>query len=220
MNNLIYEQTYSKIVEPVYGVKRDAVQDKEFESCVGHHTLSVLTRTNMTMHKSYTIDPDGCTDADDAFSVFTEDGKMYLAIHIADPTTYISLSSALWRDICNRVTTKYPSNRPPIHMMPASILSLAVWIFWSYTAILLWTSPLTKLWSLCALDKKPKIPIEVINIRIAIAANKYPRMKLGALPQFCFNQIVAANLLISNATPITMIGITAAEKIAVRPATE
>lgn len=125
MNNHIYEQTYSKIVEPVYGAKRDAVQDKIFELLVGHHALSVLTRTNMTMHKSYTIDPDGCTDADDAFSVFTEDGKMYLAIHIADPTTYIPLSSALWQDICNRVTTKYPSNRPPIHMMPASILSLA-----------------------------------------------------------------------------------------------
>ena len=79
----------------------------------------------MTKHESYTIDPVGCTDADDAFSIFTEGGKMYLAIHIADPTEYIPLSSALWRDMCNRVTTKYPSNRPPIHMMPTSVLSLA-----------------------------------------------------------------------------------------------
>jgi len=79
----------------------------------------------MTKHESYTIDPIGCTDADDAFSVFTENGKMYLAIHIADPTEYIPLSSSLWCDICKRVTTKYPSNRPPIHMMPASVLSLA-----------------------------------------------------------------------------------------------
>ena len=79
----------------------------------------------MTKHESYTIDPTGCTDADDAFSIFAEGEKMYLAIHIADPTEYIPLSSALWRDICKRVTTKYPSNRPPIHMMPASILSLA-----------------------------------------------------------------------------------------------
>jgi exoribonuclease R len=125
MNNQIYEQTYSQVVEPSYGAKRDAVQDNELELDVRKHEYSISTRTDMTKHESYTIDPIGCTDADDAFSVFTENDKMYLAIHIADPTEYIPLSSALWRDICKRVTTKYPSNRPPIHMMPASVLSLA-----------------------------------------------------------------------------------------------
>ena len=125
MNNQIYEQTYSQVVEPTYGEKRDQVQDKAFESDIGLHEYSILKRTDMTKHDSYTIDPVGCTDADDAFSVFTENGKMYLAIHIADPTEHIPLSSALWRDICNRVTTKYPSNRKPIHMMPTSVLSLA-----------------------------------------------------------------------------------------------
>lgn len=124
MNNKLYEDTYSKVVEPTYGEKRCQVQDKAFESDIGPHEYSILTRTDMTKHESYTIDPVGCTDADDAFSVFTENGKMYLAIHIADPTEHIPLSSALWRDICNRVTTKYPSNRMPIHMMPTSVLSL------------------------------------------------------------------------------------------------
>jgi len=125
MNNQIYEQTYSQVMEPTYGAKRDTDQDTMFESDIGPHEYSISTRIDMTKHKSYTIDPVGCTDADDAFSVFTENGKMYLAIHIADPTEHIPLSSALWRDICNRVTTKYPSNRPPIHMMPTSVLSLA-----------------------------------------------------------------------------------------------
>ena len=125
MNNQNYEQTYSQVVEPSYGIKRDAVQDHDLELDVRKHEYSISTRTDMTKHESYTIDPIGCTDADDAFSIFVEDGKMYLAIHIADPTEYIPLSSALWRDICKRVTTKYPSNRPPIHMMPASVLSLA-----------------------------------------------------------------------------------------------
>jgi exoribonuclease R len=125
MNNQIYEQTYSQVVEPSYGAKRDPTQDAELELDVRKHEYSISTRTDMTKHESYTIDPIGCTDADDAFSVFTENGKMYLAIHIADPTEYIPLSSSLWRDICKRVTTKYPSNRPPIHMMPASVLSLA-----------------------------------------------------------------------------------------------
>ena len=121
MNNQLYEQTYSQVVEPTYGMRRD----KALEFDIGPHEYSISSRTDMTKHESYTIDPVGCTDADDAFSIFTEGGKMHLAIHIADPTEYIPLSSALWRDMCNRVTTKYPSNRPPIHMMPTSVLSLA-----------------------------------------------------------------------------------------------
>ena len=124
MNNQIYEQTYSQVVEPSYGMKRDNVKDRIMELDIRPHELSILTRTDMTKHDSYSIDPNGCTDADDAFSIFTEGGKMHLAIHIADPTEYIPLSSALWRDMCNRVTTKYPSNRQPIHMMPTSVLSL------------------------------------------------------------------------------------------------
>jgi exoribonuclease R len=123
MNNQFYEETYSQVVEPNYGTKRDHVLDAVLD--IGPHEYSISSRIDMTKHESYTIDPVVCTDADDAFSIFTEDGKMYLAIHIADPTDYIPLSSSLWRDMCNRVTTKYPSNRPPIHMMPASVLSLA-----------------------------------------------------------------------------------------------
>ena len=125
MNNQLYEQIYSQVVEPSYGMKRDKVLDAVLELDIRPHELSILTRTDMTKHESYSIDPNGCTDADDAFSIFTEGGKMHLAIHIADPTEYILISSSLWRDMCNRVTTKYPSNRPPIHMMPTSALSLA-----------------------------------------------------------------------------------------------
>lgn len=124
MNNQIYEQKYSDVVEPYYGTKRDPAQDAELELDVQKHTYSISCRIDMTKYESYTIDPNGCTDADDAFSVFTENGKMYLAIHIADPTEYIPLHSSLWRDICNRVTTKYPSNRKPIHMMPQKVLSM------------------------------------------------------------------------------------------------
>jgi exoribonuclease R len=125
MKNQLYEQRYSQVVEPTYGTKRDKVLDAVLELDIRPHEFSILTRTDMTKHESYSIDPIGCADADDAFSIFAEGGKMYLAIHIADPTEYIPLSSSLWRDMCNRVTTKYPSNRPPIHMMPTSVLSLA-----------------------------------------------------------------------------------------------
>jgi exoribonuclease R len=81
----------------------------------------------MTDYEVYSIDPEGCEDADDAFSIYTnhEDSKMFLAIHIADPTEYIHLHSDLWKDIVNRTTTKYLSNRKPIHMIPDSILKLS-----------------------------------------------------------------------------------------------
>jgi exoribonuclease R len=34
--------------------------------------------------KIYSIDPENCTDADDAFSIYKEDNYIHLIIHIAD----------------------------------------------------------------------------------------------------------------------------------------
>ena len=67
----------------------------------------------------------GCEDADDAFSIYVENEKLYLAIHIADPTEYINIKSDLWKDIVDRVVTRYPSNRKPVHMMPEKIMAKA-----------------------------------------------------------------------------------------------
>jgi len=125
MNNALYEETYSRVVEPIYGEKRDIDTDEELGGDIGLHDLSVTTRVDMTKYETYSIDPPGCTDADDAFSIYFENDKMYMAIHIADPTEYIPLQSNLWRDIYKRITTKYPSNRPPIHMMHHNVLSLS-----------------------------------------------------------------------------------------------
>ena len=75
----------------------------------------------------YTIDPEGCSDADDAFSIAPDivSGKLFLYIHIADPTEYICLSSSLWQQICLQKVSMYPSNRNPIHLMPEKILLLS-----------------------------------------------------------------------------------------------
>jgi exoribonuclease R len=51
------------------------------------------------MYKTYSIDPAGCEDADDAFSIYEENEKMFLAIHIADPTEYINVQSSLSPEI-------------------------------------------------------------------------------------------------------------------------
>ena len=128
MNNHLYEYNYSNIVEPKYGIKRNIVNDEILTNNISNiHLYSINNneRINMTSYDTYSIDPIGCKDADDAFSIYTENDKLYLAIHIADPTEYIELNSNLWKDIVNRITTKYPSNRVPIHMMPNKVLELS-----------------------------------------------------------------------------------------------
>jgi exoribonuclease R len=126
MNNGLYEDNYSNVVEPKYGNRRDNINDENLtKNILNKHSYSIHERVDMTMYDSYSIDPIGCKDADDAFSVYNENDKLYFAIHIADPTEYIELNSDLWKDIVNRTTTKYPSNRPPIHMMPDKVIELA-----------------------------------------------------------------------------------------------
>ena len=128
MNNQFYENTYSSVVECKYGEKRNTEIDDELTNNIENvHSYSINKheRFNMTYYDTYSIDPIGCKDADDAFSIYTENDKLYFAIHIADPTEYIELNSDLWKDIVNRTTTKYPSNRPPIHMMPDKVLELS-----------------------------------------------------------------------------------------------
>ena len=128
MNNELFEYNYTHIVEPKYGIKRDIVRDEVLtQNITTKHSYSIANteRIDMTSYDTYSIDPVGCKDADDAFSVYTENDKIYFAIHIADPTEYIELHSDLWKDIVNRTTTKYPSNRAPIHMMPNQVLELS-----------------------------------------------------------------------------------------------
>ena len=128
MNNQIYEDNYTNIVEPKYGNKRDISTDEILTSNISSNHAYSITQTerlDMTSYETYSIDPIGCKDADDAFSVYSENDKLYFAIHIADPTEYIDLNSNLWKDIVSRTTTKYPSNRAPIHMMPDQVLELS-----------------------------------------------------------------------------------------------
>jgi len=118
-----YEEKFNILIEPYYGNKRDFMKDNELlQSNILPHKYNVPERVDMTMYNTYSIDPDGCEDADDAFSIFEEHDKMFLAIHIADPTEYINIESSLWKDIEKRIVTKYPSFKSPIHMIPKEIM--------------------------------------------------------------------------------------------------
>jgi exoribonuclease R len=125
MNN-IYESTYNLNILPHYGNQRNQHDDIYLLNNNNYpHAYSIENRKDLTNLSVYTIDPPGCEDADDGFSVYEENNKLYLAIHIADPTEYIELNSELWKDIINRNITKYPSNRKPIHLMPNEIVELS-----------------------------------------------------------------------------------------------
>jgi len=128
MQNKFYEDNYSKVVETKYGIKRDIINDEILTNNISNphsYSINMNERVSMTSYDTYSIDPIGCKDADDAFSIYSKTNKLYLAIHIADPTEYIELNSNLWNDIVNRTTTKYASNREPIHMMPDKVLELS-----------------------------------------------------------------------------------------------
>jgi len=122
MNNEHYEQIYTKHIESLYGPRID---DDEFIYSHNANIYSINSRMDFTNIETYSIDPDGCEDADDAFSIYMEKHKLWLAIHIADPTEYIDIKSQLWQDIETRIITKYPSNRKPIHMLPHQLMEMS-----------------------------------------------------------------------------------------------
>ena len=122
----MFENNYTNIIEPIYGNKRDNTYDIQLTQNINEdHQFKIKERFDFTNIDVYSIDPEGCLDADDAFSIYETDNKLYLAIHIADPTDFIDINSKLWEDINNRTTTKYLSNRKPIHMMPDEVLELS-----------------------------------------------------------------------------------------------
>ena len=154
-----YNKKYDKFIDPLYGAKRDFDEDALLlQSNVIPHSYSVNERIDMSMHKTYSIDPAGCEDADDAFSIYEENEKLFLAIHIADPTEYINIQSSLWADIEKRVVTRYPSNKPPIHMIPNEIMEKSSLMVNQYGEIKLAITILTEI------DKNTYKPVGGIKL--------------------------------------------------------
>lgn len=125
MYNDEFNNYYEKNVLPLHGnIRNENIDALLLDNNKGENIYSIIDteRVDYTNIDTYSIDPDGCEDADDAFSIYEETGKLFLAIHIADPTHFITLESILWKDILGRVVTKYPLGCPPIHMMPHEIM--------------------------------------------------------------------------------------------------
>ena len=119
------ELEFSKKIEELYGDKRNSFEDITISKCIHQsHLFKIEQRKNLKHLEVFTIDPENSNDADDGFSFFYKNNQLHLAIHIADPTHFIPLHSPLWKNIQKRITTKYPSNREIISLLPKDLENL------------------------------------------------------------------------------------------------
>jgi len=101
-----------------------------------------------------------------------------------------------------------------------STFSFSVFIFSSNNAILSTSGALSAECSRCAFDKKPKIPIEVINIKITTAIDRYDLIRKGHSLQFLYNQDTVTSFDISSIEPIMTTGQKDPGNIWAKPITE
>jgi hypothetical protein len=73
---------------------------------------------------------------------------------------------------------------------------------------------------MCAFDKKPKIPIEVINININTANVRYDLSNIGAVFQLRYNQEAVTSLENSSEPPMITTGQKAPGNIKAKPIIE
>lgn len=193
---MAFDYNYDSYIEPLYGDKRIVEFDNILiQENVLPHKYTILDRVDMTTKNTYSIDPDGCEDADDAFSIYEDESKLFLAIHIADPTEYINPDSTLWHDIETRVVTRYPSNKSPIHMMPDDIMSKSSLMENKYGDIKFAITVLTEI------DKLTYLPIGKIKLLFTkIKVNNTNSLSyIEASKQLYSNDVIYNGIRISNA---------------------
>lgn len=84
---------------------------------------AIATRRDFRNEKTFTIDPNGANELDDAIHVKTgADGKIEIGIHIADVAHFIKANSLVDREAKKRGTAVYLMNRS-CNMLPPKIAS-------------------------------------------------------------------------------------------------
>ena len=84
-------------------------------------------RVNLRHLNVYTIDPVGCEDADDGFSIeieegYTTDERFNIYVHIADPTAYMKKYDNIFNFTLDNCVSQYPSFVSPKHMLSPYLL--------------------------------------------------------------------------------------------------
>jgi protein SSD1 len=100
---------------------------------------SLAARRDFRNEKTFTIDPNGANELDDAIHVKTEDdGKIEIGIHIADVAHFIKANSLVDREAKKRGTAVYLMNREPSPIFPPVLFTRPPrhygphFFFWSY----------------------------------------------------------------------------------------
>ena len=82
----------------------------------------INNRLDLTHLEVISIDPINCTDADDAFSIWSENNNIHLMIHIADPTSCFNINDSIFKNILQNGQTIYLSGKEPYHMFNDNII--------------------------------------------------------------------------------------------------
>jgi ribonuclease R len=84
--------------------------------------VEITKRLDMREITTFTIDPEGCKDVDDALSFrLLENGNFEIGVHIADVTHYLPPGSVLDRQAYKRATSVYLADHV-LHMFPSSFI--------------------------------------------------------------------------------------------------
>lgn len=85
--------------------------------------LDMQGRLDLTSLNTFTIDPPGSTDLDDALSVESCEGGYKVGVHIADVSYYVQKNDPVDEEARERATTFYPGIRRPRSMIPEPLSS-------------------------------------------------------------------------------------------------
>lgn len=138
----------TNMIKEVYGTVGDPIDDLN----IYHHMYTLNWISNkkyLELWKKYdfnpeydivqrvdyyrqviTIDPLGSVDLDDGYSLWVDESKIYLDIHIADPVSFFDFTkpemNQIFEEFLQRINTCYIPNTKgsgmPIHLLPESIV--------------------------------------------------------------------------------------------------
>ncbi|KAK3609928.1 hypothetical protein CHS0354_036697 [Potamilus streckersoni] len=98
-------------------VKRVESVMSRHENCEPTEALQI-GRSDLTNLRTFTIDPQGSKDLDDALSVERMESGFRVGVHIADVTAYVHKGDPVDMEAQQRTTTFYSGVSRPHHMMP------------------------------------------------------------------------------------------------------
>ena len=116
-----------KILDIEYCIPKKFRNDTENEVARSFTSFSIPSseygrRMDFRDHLTFTIDPEGSEDLDDALSIeLLPNGQFRLGIHIADVSFFVRKGSATDNEARSRATSYYPVGSEPIPMLPQKL---------------------------------------------------------------------------------------------------